>query len=83
MPYLLVRQKVEDFDKWYAVFEAHAETQKNSGLRDPQVLIDFKDPRLAEKRERKSKTGQILRNKAIFGASRYLPEPYANVTFFY
>jgi heme-degrading monooxygenase HmoA len=46
MPYLMVRHKVEDFDKWYAVFSSHAEAQKDSGLTDLQLLRDFADPNI-------------------------------------
>jgi len=44
MNYLFVRQKVEDFDKWYAVFASHAEAQCEAGLRDLQLLRDTADP---------------------------------------
>ena len=44
MPYLMVRQRVIDYDKWYAVFEAHAEAQRESGLVDLQLMRDVSDP---------------------------------------
>ncbi len=44
MNYLFVRQKVEDFDKWYAVFTSHAEAQRQAGLVDLQLLRDVSDP---------------------------------------
>ena len=44
MPYLLVKQRVEDYDKWYAVFASHAEAQREAGLTDLQLLRDIADP---------------------------------------
>lgn len=44
MPYLFVRQKVEDFDRWYSVFSSHAEAQREAGLKDLQLLRDVADP---------------------------------------
>lgn len=44
MPYLLVRQKVEDYNKWYKVFKSHEEAQINAGLKDLQLLQDASDP---------------------------------------
>lgn len=41
---LLVCQRVEDFDKWYAVFSSHAEDQHRVGLKDLQPLRDVSDP---------------------------------------
>ena len=43
MHYLFVRQRVEDFDKWYTVFASHAEAQREAGLRDLQLLRDTAD----------------------------------------
>jgi heme-degrading monooxygenase HmoA len=43
MPYLMVRHKVEDFDKWYAVFSSHAAAQQDSGLVDLQLSRDVRD----------------------------------------
>jgi len=43
MPYLFVKQKVEDFDKWYAVFKSHEEAQKEAGLKDLKLLRESKD----------------------------------------
>jgi len=31
MPYLMVRSKVQDFAKWKALFEQHADSRKHSG----------------------------------------------------
>lgn len=44
MPYLFVRQRVRDFDRWYAVFASHAEAQKQAGFRDLELLRDVHDP---------------------------------------
>ena len=44
MPYLFVRQKVEDFDRWHDVFRSHGEAQKEAGLKDLQLLRDVSDP---------------------------------------
>ena len=46
MPYLLVRHKVADFDKWHSVFESHAEAQREAGLKDLQLLRDATDPNI-------------------------------------
>lgn len=43
MPYLLVKQKVEDFEKWYNVFKSHEDAQKEAGLKDLQLLRDISD----------------------------------------
>ena len=46
MPYLLVKQKVKDFESWYAVFKADAKAQKEAGLHDLVILKDMTDPNL-------------------------------------
>ncbi len=43
MPYLLVKQYVEDFEKWYNVFKSHDDVQKEAGLKDLQLLRDNSD----------------------------------------
>jgi hypothetical protein len=44
MPYLFVRQKVRDFDKWDSVFGSHAEAQRQAGFKNLQLLRDASDP---------------------------------------
>lgn len=44
MPYLFVRHRVADFDKWYSVFKSHDEAQRKAGLRNLQLLRDASDP---------------------------------------
>ena len=46
MPYLLVKQKVKDFDNWYAVFKSEAKLQKEAGLHDLMLLRDIDDANL-------------------------------------
>ena len=46
MPYLRVRQKVEDFNRWHAIFASHAEAQTVAGLKGLQLLRDATDPSL-------------------------------------
>ena len=43
MPYLFVKQKVADFEKWYNVFKSHDDAQKDAGLKDLQLLRDNSD----------------------------------------
>ena len=44
MPYLIVKHKVKDFNQWLAVFESHAEAQKEAGFGGTQILRDYKNP---------------------------------------
>ncbi|UCE18928.1 MAG: hypothetical protein JSV84_00830 [Gemmatimonadota bacterium] len=44
MPYLFVRQKVEDFERWYDGFKSHDEAHQEAGLKDLQLLRDVSDP---------------------------------------
>ncbi len=44
MQYLYVKQKVEDFDRWYSVFNSHAQAQQEAGLKDLQLFRDNSDP---------------------------------------
>jgi len=46
MPYLLVKQKIADFERWYAVFKSDARAQKEAGLHDLVILKDMTDPKL-------------------------------------
>lgn len=44
MPYLFVRQKVKDYDRWFAVFDSHDGAQRAAGLMDRRVYRDAFDP---------------------------------------
>jgi hypothetical protein len=44
MPYLLVKQKIVDFNRWYAVFKSDARAQKEAGLHDLVILKEIYDP---------------------------------------
>jgi len=46
MPYLIVKHKVKDFSQWLAVFESHAEAQKEAGFGEAHILRDYKDPNI-------------------------------------
>jgi len=35
---------VTDFDRWYSVFQSHAEAQREAGLKDLQLFRDAADP---------------------------------------
>ena len=43
MPYLYVKQKVGDFEKWYTVFKSHEPAQKEAGLKDLKLFKDSDD----------------------------------------
>lgn len=42
--YMLCRNRVQDFDKWKAVFDSHPEAQKASGLRLLEMWRSVEDP---------------------------------------
>jgi heme-degrading monooxygenase HmoA len=44
MPYLLVRHKVEDFDRWKPVYDEHGATRKATGSLGSQLLRNADDP---------------------------------------
>lgn len=44
MAYLYVRHKVEDFDRWFAVFESHRPAHRESGFGEVHVSRDCADP---------------------------------------
>ncbi len=44
MPYLMVKHRVLDFERWYAVFKSHAEAQQQAGLCDLHLFRDDADP---------------------------------------
>jgi hypothetical protein len=44
MPYLLVRHKVSDFDKWKRVFDSHAAAQQRAGLKIIHIMRNVEDP---------------------------------------
>ena len=43
MHYLYVKHKVEDFDKWYAVFKSHEKSQEEAGFGKLKLLRDMSD----------------------------------------
>jgi heme-degrading monooxygenase HmoA len=44
MPYLLVRQKVTDYEKWKRVFDAHSLTRQANGSRGGQLFRNASNP---------------------------------------
>ena len=44
MPYLLVRQKVTDYEKWKSAFDAHSVTRQANGSRGGQLFRNATDP---------------------------------------
>jgi heme-degrading monooxygenase HmoA len=44
MPYLLVRQKVTDYEKWKSAFDAHSLTRQANGSRGGQLFRNASDP---------------------------------------
>lgn len=42
--YLMVRQRVRDFDHWMDVFRSHKQAQQAAGLWHPVVMRDATDP---------------------------------------
>ncbi len=44
MPYLLVRHKVTDYEKWKSAFDAHCVTRQANGSRGGQLFRDYSDP---------------------------------------
>jgi heme-degrading monooxygenase HmoA len=44
MPYLLVRQKVTDYEKWKSAFDAHGVTRQANGSRGGQLFRSATDP---------------------------------------
>jgi hypothetical protein len=44
MPFLLVRHKVSDFDKWKRVFDSHAAAQQRAGLKIIRIMRNVEDP---------------------------------------
>ena len=44
MTYMLVRHRVADFDVWRAVFDSHAEAQREAGLRARHVFRNRAEP---------------------------------------
>jgi len=45
MHYLFCKHRVEDYTKWRAVFESHAEARQEAGLHPLHVLRDVGDPK--------------------------------------
>jgi hypothetical protein len=44
MPYLLVRQKVTDYEQWKSAFDAHGVTRQANGSRGGQLFRNASDP---------------------------------------
>lgn len=44
MPYMLIRHKVKDFDKWKPVFDEHGATRNRSGSQGGYLLHSADDP---------------------------------------
>ena len=44
MPYLLVRQKVTDYQQWKSAFDAHSVTRQANGSRGGQLFRNAADP---------------------------------------
>ena len=44
MPYLLVRHKVTDYEKWKSAFDAHSVTRQANGSRGGQLFRNASDP---------------------------------------
>jgi heme-degrading monooxygenase HmoA len=44
MPYLLVRQKVTDYEQWKLAFDAHSVTRQANGSRGGQLFRNASDP---------------------------------------
>jgi heme-degrading monooxygenase HmoA len=44
MPYLLVRQKVTDYEQWKSAFDAHSVTRQANGSRGGKLFRNASDP---------------------------------------
>jgi heme-degrading monooxygenase HmoA len=44
MPYLLIRQKVRDYEQWKSVFDAYSAIRQVNGSRGGQLFRDASDP---------------------------------------
>ena len=44
MPYMLVRHKVEDYERWKPGFEEHGETRRESGSKGVRLFRNADDP---------------------------------------
>jgi uncharacterized protein (DUF1330 family) len=45
MPYLLVRQKVTDYEQWKSAFDAHSVTRQANGSRGGHLFRNASDPK--------------------------------------
>ncbi len=45
MPYLLVRQKVTDYEQWKSAFDAHSVIRQANGSRGGQLFRSTSDPK--------------------------------------
>ncbi len=44
MPYMLVRHKVRDYDKWKPIYEEHGATRKASGSKEARLFRNADNP---------------------------------------
>ena len=44
MPYLLIRHKVTDYERWKSAFDAHSITRQAAGSRGGQLFRNASDP---------------------------------------
>jgi heme-degrading monooxygenase HmoA len=44
MPYLLIRHKVRDYEKWKTMFDEHGSSRKTSGSRGGRLFRNADDP---------------------------------------
>lgn len=44
MPYLLIRQRVKDYEQWKLAFDAHSLTRQANGSRGGQLFRNASDP---------------------------------------
>ena len=44
MPYTILNQRVRDFDRWKAEFDATFDVRRDSGMKSLQIFQDIDDP---------------------------------------
>jgi hypothetical protein len=44
MNYILIRHKVADFAKWKPIYDSHASTRSNAGLKEEHLLRNIDNP---------------------------------------
>jgi len=79
MPYLLVRHKVTDYEKWKSAFDAHSLTRQASGSRggwlfrnatDPDeliVLLEWHDLEKARQFARSEDLREVMQQAGVVG----------------